>query len=350
MINVSEDTFLYLPYRDVLAACTHIDSVAVMRDVFRLHATGQTILPDEAYLGWENSRGEQVRNLNMPAYVGGETHQAGTKIINANIANPTRGLPRASGLTMLYDALSTRVRCVMEAGYISSLRTASVSLLATELAMGEPIEAVAVIGTGVIARMHIALLLRYLPEMRSLYIFDLIPANIERLQKELEPTLLERHIQVRGMARAREAVQPAQLVIAATTTTEGYIPYHWLRAGAIVLNVSLDDVLPDVVMNATSVIVDDWMLVKNDARRLLGRMYRQGQIVGPDDELSPPSAHCRRIDAQLGELVIGHKQARNHSDDIILINPFGLAIEDVALAGKVYEIALAHDLGQQLPC
>lgn len=349
MINVSEDTFLYLPYRDVLTACTHIDSVAVMRDVFRLHATGQTILPDEAYLGWENSRGEQVRNLNMPAYVGGETHQAGTKIINANIANPTRDLPRASGLTMLYDELSTRVKCVMEASYISGLRTASVSLLATELTTGEPIETVAVIGTGAIARMHIALLLQCLPELHTLYLFDLVPAHVERLQKELESTLLERHIQVRGMAQAREAVQPAQLIVAATTTTEGYIPYRWLRAGAIILNVSLDDVLPDVVMNAASVIVDDWMLVKNDTRRLLGRMYRQGQIVGPD-ELSSSSEQSRRIDAQLGELVIGRKQARNHNDDIILINPFGLAIEDVALAGKVYEIALAHGLGQQLPC
>jgi ornithine cyclodeaminase len=221
-------------------------------------------------------------------------------------------------------------------------------LLATELATGEPIESVAVIGTGVIARMHIALLLRYLPELRTLYLFDLIPAHVERLQKELEPTLLERHIQIRSMDQVQAAVRPAQLVIAVTTTTEGYIPYHWLRKGAIVLNVSLDDILPEVVLNVDTVVVDDWMLVKNDTRRLLGRMYRQGTIIGPDDTFPESSARCRRVDAQLGELVIGHKRARKHRDDIILINPFGLAIEDVALAAKVYQIALAQGLGQKL--
>ena len=33
---------------------------------------------------------------------------------------------------------------------------------------------------------------------------------------------------------------------------------------------------------------------------------------------------------------------REHADDIILVNPFGLAIEDIALATHVYRFALAH--------
>ena len=37
----------------------------------------------------------------MPAYIGGSLDIAGTKIINGNIANSSRGLPRASGLTLL---------------------------------------------------------------------------------------------------------------------------------------------------------------------------------------------------------------------------------------------------------
>jgi ornithine cyclodeaminase len=115
------------------------------------------------------------------------------------------------------------------------------------------------------------------------------------------------------------------------------------------VNVSLDDPLPDVVFEADKILVDDWHLVKSDTRRLLGKMYRAGQVTGPDD---PPrrselaaSRVPRRIDAQLGEVVLGKKAGREHADEIILVNPFGLAIEDVALATKVYQQACASNMG-----
>src|SRR5947199_3534290 len=126
------DHILYLCGRDVERACREIDSVAITREVFKMHSAGQTILPDEAYLAWTNDQGESVRRLNMPGYVGGSLDIAGTKIINGNIRNPLRGLPRASGLTLLYDNASVRIVCIMEGSYLSSLRTASVTALAAD--------------------------------------------------------------------------------------------------------------------------------------------------------------------------------------------------------------------------
>src|ERR1035441_527954 len=126
-------SFLYLSREEVIAASQAIDSVEVIRQVFRLHALHQTHLPDEAYLGWTNEADETLRSLNMPSYLGGELNIAGTKIINSNAANSKYGLPRASGLTILYETTTARVTCVMEAAYLSSLRTACVTALATEL-------------------------------------------------------------------------------------------------------------------------------------------------------------------------------------------------------------------------
>jgi N-[(2S)-2-amino-2-carboxyethyl]-L-glutamate dehydrogenase len=80
---------------------------------------------------------------------------------------------------------------------------------------------------------------------------------------------------------------------------------------------------------------------------LIGRMYRAGQIVGPDEHIDSvkEGQQKRRIDAQLGEVVIGSKVGRDHHNDIVLVNPFGLAIEDVALAAHVYQKALELNLG-----
>jgi ornithine cyclodeaminase/alanine dehydrogenase-like protein (mu-crystallin family) len=345
MTATRKEGILYLSRKDVELACDGFDVVAVIRDMFRLHGLGQTVLPDEAYLGWTNDRGETVRSLSLPGYVGGSLDSAGTKIINANSANPSRGLPRASGLTMIYDNTSVRVNCVMESAYLSSLRTASVTALSAELFKGREIESAAFIGAGVLAQTHIELLTKRLPHLRVIRIFDLSQERVAALKATLETTLRERGVELQATATAEEAIRAAQLIVPVTTTTTGYIQYDWLQPGAILVNISLDDALPEVVFRADRVIVDDWNLVKNDPRRLIGRMYRAGQIIGPDESATDIKDNQRCIDAQLGDVVISNKGARKHLDDIILVNPFGLAIEDVALATHIYRKALQLGIG-----
>lgn len=345
MTTTKEDKILYLNRKDVELACADIDVVAIIRDMFKLHGSGQTVLPDEAYLGWTTDRGETVRSLSLPGYVGGSLNSAGTKIINANAANPSRGLPRASGLTMLYDSTSVRINCVMEGAYLSSLRTACVTALSAELFKGREIESVAIIGAGVLAQAHIELLIKRLPHLRTIRIFDLSKERVTDLKAIVEAVLRERGVELQMTESAEEAIRTAQLVVPVTTTTTGYIQFDWLQPGAILVNISLDDPLPEVVFRADRVIVDDWKLVKDDPRRLIGRMYRAGQIIGPDESVARVGENQRCIDAQLGDVVMSGRGMRSHLDDIILVNPFGLAIEDVALATHVYQRALQLGLG-----
>ncbi len=343
------DHLLYLTRRDVEQVCQQLDGIDIIHEMFLLRSAGQTILPDEAYLGWKNELGEDARSLNMPGYVGGTINCVGTKIINGNIDNYKRGYPRASGLTLLHDPITARTFCIMEGAHISSLRTASVSLLAAQELKGPDIECVAVIGAGVLAQAHIALLvkerLKRYPRLRQIILFDLSAQRSAALQDSYAATLQEAGIELRIVSAPEEAVRQAQLIIAATTTTEGYIPFAWLQPGTILVNVSLDDPLPEVVLRAHSVIVDDWMLVKNDPRRLIGRMYRAGQVVGPDESVEAQAPSARRIDAELGDIVVGTKVGRQRRDDIILVNPFGMAIEDVAIAAMVYQRARELKLG-----
>lgn len=345
MTIVCEDRILYLSRKETEQICATLDSVAVIREMFRLHATRQTRLPEEAYLGWTNQMGETVRNLNMPGYVGGLFKSAGTKIINGNIANPKRGLPRASGLTLLYDDTTVRVQCIMESAYISSLRTASVTALAAELCQGPEIQTLALIGAGELARAHSVLLVKRLASLKEILLFDVNPARCYVLEQEIRPLLASHNVAFRVMASAQEAIEAAQLIVPATTTTEGYIRYAWLQPGAILVNISLDDVLPEVVFQAQKVIVDDWQLVKDDPRRLLGRMYRAKLLLGPGEYALTYATPCRYIDAQLGEIVTGAKKGRDTLNDVILVNPFGLAIEDVALAACVYQAAREQRIG-----
>lgn len=345
MTTNQEDKILYLSRREVVQVCADIDIVDVIQEAFALHGSGQTVLPDEAYLGWTTELGDTVRSLSLPGYVGGSLNSAGTKIINGNIANPSRGLPRASGLTMIYDSASVRVNCVMESAYISSMRTAGVTALSARLFKGREIERIALIGAGVLAQAHIELLAKTLPHLRIIRIYDLSTERVAALKAAVDPVLQEHGIEWQEAASAEEAIRSTQLIVPVTTTTTGYIKYDWLQPGAILVNISLDDALPEVVLRADRVIVDDWKLVKDDPRRLIGRMYRAGQIIGPDESVANVKENQRCIDAQMGDVVISGKGKRSHLDDIILVNPFGLAIEDVALATYVYRKALQLGIG-----
>ena len=343
----SEEPILYLCRKEVEAICREIDTVAVMHDLFALHGSGKTILPDEAYLAWTNANGEQVRSLNMPGYVLGKGAMAGTKIINSNPYNVLHGLPRASGLTMLYDSVSTRITCVMEAAHLSSLRTASVTGLAVELLGIKDIKTVAVIGAGVLARAHLKLLVQRLPELRRILLFDLKRERAEELSGEMQSARAH-ELDIRVTSTAEEAIRQAQLIVPVTTVTAGYIRFDWLQPGALLSNVSLDDPCPEVVLKAHKVVVDDWKLVKADQHRLIGRMYREGKVVGPDSPRLESQNGTRQIDAEFGEVVLGTRAGRESEDEIILFNPFGLAIEDVALATVVYRVAKESGIGKFL--
>jgi ornithine cyclodeaminase len=319
-----------------------------MHRTFLLHETKKTILPAETGLYWQNEQGETVRSLNMPGYIGDSIQAVGTKIINGNTANLKHGYPRASGITCLFDPLTGRPLCIMEGAYLSSLRTASVSLLATEMLSGPPIRCVGFIGAGVQAQAHIKLLLKRqpscYPDLHQIMLFDSDPARmVECLSNLKRPAGVVPEI--RFASSPEHVVRQAQVVIPTTTTTEGYIPFEWLQKGSILIHVSLDDVLPEVVFKADWVIVDDWELIRNDTRRLFGRLYRSGKLLGPDEAIPTDEEHGRRIDAQLGEICAGTKVGRQNLDDILLVNPFGLAIEDIALASEVYRQACASKMG-----
>jgi ornithine cyclodeaminase/alanine dehydrogenase-like protein (mu-crystallin family) len=336
---------LYLTSQEVRSICKEIDSIALMREVFHLHGSSDTVLPEEAYLTWKTMRNESVRSLNMPAYVGGKFRAAGTKIINSNPKNRSRGLPRANGLTLLFDEESVRVICVMDGGYISALRTASVSMLCVSLLSVRSIHCLAVVGVGVIGRSHIDLAVKTFPSLERVIVFDDDAAAAERLSQDLEATVIrEVAIEVRN---AKEAVSLADVVIPATTTTTGYIPYEWLKPGSVVINVSLDDLLPDVFLKSDLLFVDDWNLVRSDCRRMLGRLYREGLVAGPDKTVTQNG--IRKIDGEISDLVLGRHPGRRSLEEIVIVNPFGLAVEDIALASRIFEIASRHGIGVRLP-
>lgn len=331
--TVHEPPLHVLSGEDVAAALGRLDPVAVVADTLAAHARGATTLPDEAYLPWHTGSGASARSLALPGAVWGDRPAIGLKVINSSLENPDRGLPRAEGLTFLFDRATARPIAMMPAAAVSATRTAAYTALSVRLLGAPPVDRVAVLGAGALARVHVDLLAAELPEA-TFVAHDVVPARAAALGHGVAET-------------AREAVEGSGLVVCTTTTTTGYIALDWLRPGALVAHVSLDDVLPEVVTGADLLVVDDWDLVAADDRRVLGRMWRDGAVTGPGGERFVDGAG-RRVDATLADVVSGAHPGRAGIRDVVLSNPFGMGVLDVALAGAVLDDALDHGSGTTL--
>ncbi|MEU1087083.1 ornithine cyclodeaminase family protein [Streptomyces sp. NPDC005892] len=345
--------FLHLTRADVVEAARGVDIVQTVAEALTLHSAGQSVLPEEAYLGWTTPRGDSARLLAMPGALldVGRPPVVGLKTINASLGNPARGIPRSQGFTLLLDPETARPVALMEAAYISAMRTAAVTALAVlHLAVRSP-QRLALVGCGALAQAHAALLLRTVPTLRALALYDVTPERADALAAYVASLPGGAKVETVRAESAREAVRDAELVVPVTTVTQGYIEPDWLRPGALVCHVSLDDLTEGAVLAADTVIVDDWSLVRDDPRRLLGRMHRAGTLLGPDGAprdgvTAQPGA--RRVDAALGDVLAGRHPGRRRQDETIISNPFGMSILDVAVADRIHARAEAVGLGTRL--
>lgn len=338
---------LYLPDATVRALLDDIDVLMPVRSALVAYSDGTALLPEEAYLGWGNADGEHARSICLPAGVPTDDGLAlGVKVINSSLSNTRNGLPRASGFAMLFDVETARVRALIACAALSSTRTASVSCLAVN-ACAVRREVVGIVGCGVLGARHAELLLAE-GDVARLVLFDVDPRRAATLAERLVDADPQLGCAIEVADSARAAVAGADVVVTTTTATTGYVEASWPRPGAVLVHVSLDDVLPEVVEQCGWLVVDSWRLVSADRRRLLGRLAAAGRLVGPDAQRGGSGRPARRVDAELGEVLAGRRPGRAFEDDVVLVNPFGMGVGDVALMAAIYAEAVRRGVGTRL--
>jgi ornithine cyclodeaminase/alanine dehydrogenase-like protein (mu-crystallin family) len=195
-------------------------------------------------------------------------------------------------------------------------------------------------------------LLRTEANLEFIRVYDIRPGAAEALGKKVASACAVTGVHFMSAASAREAVEGAEAVVTVTTVVEGegYLALDWLAPDTVVAHVSLDDLLPETVLGATCIVVDDWSLVRTDPRRLFGRMIRAGLLTGPIDgenhaeTTAVVSADARRVDGHIADYLPGGTRTPPDSG-VVIVNPFGMALQDIVLGDLVAGAAHAAGLG-----
>lgn len=335
---------LFLDRAAVRACAASIDPVEAVEEVLRAHAAGRTDLPAEGYLPWTNSQGAYCRSIAMLGAVTGAAGTAhGMKLINAATSNPGAGRDRAGGVGFLFDPETARPVVMAEAAYLSALRTAAYTMSSLRHLGPEGFEEVTLIGCGALARTHAELLARYFPAVRALHVHDVRPERAAAFADWVRGAGLP--FTVTPHDRPGTAASASPVVITLTVTDSGYLTPADLRSGGFVAHVSLDDLLPEVFDRAEALYVDDVGLVRDNPRRVLGRLMAEGRVLPPGAETSGAATVVR---GTLGDVLTGALPAVRPGSGTVVSNPFGMAVLDVGLLARVAARAAADGLGSRL--
>lgn len=337
LIDPSQPRILYLSKSDIiqLGGARSFPYIEGVRRALALHAEGSITQPLKPYLRWRGDANHIAdRIIAMPAYLGGSTPIAGIKWVGSKHDNPSRwGLPRASAIVVLNDPETHYPIAIMEGSLISGMRTAAVTAIAARHLAVAGFRHVACVGCGPIAHMQLLTLIEQFPAITAVHLYDLSSEAAQRFVDQLGQHFP--HIDYRVASSAEDAVRAGEVVLTCTTVAQPYLPFAWLRPGAFLSNVSIMDVHKEVFLKADKVVVDDWDQ-SNREKKIINQLVLEGLF------------SRERLHAELGEIVIGRRAGRESNAEIILLNPMGMAIEDVACAQEFYRLARAANLGTWL--
>lgn len=300
---------------------------------FKAHAEGKTVLPPKIVLDLDERR---VGRINaMPAYVGGTFDICGIKWIAGFPRNPIEhGIPRATGLIIINDSKKGVPLAVMDATLISAMRTGAVTGIGAEYLARKSSETVGIIGCGVQARTQLMALKIVLRDLRKVRAFDVRKDRAEQYAKDTSERL---GLNVEAVGTPREAVEKADLIVTVTVADEPIVKNSWLQPGTLFSHIgSYQEEEYDVVLDSDKIVVDDWEQVKHRGTPVLAKMYKEG-LIREDD-----------IYGNLGDIVVGRKLGRENESERIFLLPIGMGSEDIAVASRVYDMALRHGIGTKL--
>lgn len=285
----------------------------------------QPIKPYLRYRELEN------RIIAMPAFLGGDFDIAGIKWIASFPKNIHRGIPRAHSVVVLNNAESGEPVGIINTPLLSIIRTASVS--GTIIKYFDRVRnlkdiRIGIIGWGPIGRYHYEMCKELLGEKISdIYIYDIMGVDLGKNGFGGESKL---HI----VNSWEEAYLNCDIVMTCTVSKATYIDKK-PKTGALLLNVSLRDYKPQICDYVEGgMIVDDWDEVCREKTDIEVFSIQKG--LKKEETKSIVDVVCKGCFAEYAP-----KQ-------VLMFNPMGMAVFDIAVGNYYYKKALSLGRGIKL--
>jgi alanine dehydrogenase len=243
---------------------------------------------------------------------------------------------RVRFLVLLYGG-DGQLLAMIEADRLGQLRTGAASAVATKHMARHESSKLGIFGTGFQARSQLLAICAVRP-IKTVLAYSRDPERREKFCQEMMAELTGTSVQ--PAATPEGAAREMDIVVTATNSKEPVLKSEWISKGTHINAIggnflSKQELDVATVGKSACVVVDS---------------LEQARLESGDLARAAEAESFYWEDArELGLVVIGEFPGREDDQEITLFESQGIALEDVALAARVYEQALKTGIGEPLP-
>jgi len=322
---------LYLTDADVQKTLTVAEAVDLAEKGIKADGSGH-VNGDKFYM----NVGENGFVKPFSGYIDGEEYTF-IKTFSYFPNNPKKyNRPTTSSMVILLDSETGLPACLMEASWVTGLKTAASTAVTTAYLARPESDTVTIFGAGRLGRLHLlALAERF--NLKQAYFVDILPEVAEARAAELEP-ILGFPVNSISLDDRESAVRESDILFTVTTGSQELVKQDWLKAGTFIARLgSYQEVSLDVITKADKVIVDRWKYVNPRIPEII-QLKKEGRF------------DFENVYAEWPDIVAGKVPGRETPDEIIIYIALGIWGEYAAILPEAFRKAKSLGLGQGLPC
>jgi ornithine cyclodeaminase len=247
----------------------------------------------------------------------------------------TTGPEGARFIVHVFDAANGRLRGVLEADRLGMMRTGAAGGVAAKWLAREDARVAGVLGSGWQAEGQVEALALARP-LERVKVYSRTRDRLERFCARMRERLA---LDVVPAVSAEDAVRGSDIVVTITKSATPVFAGEWLAPGTHVNAAGSNSLVrreidEATVLRADPVVVDSRAAALNEAGDLLPALDR-GRL------------HAGAL-VELGEVIAGTRAGRTRPDAVTLFESQGMAIQDLAVAAHLLQLASDRGVGSPL--
>ena len=308
------------------------DAIDAVEEAFRLLASGGASMPPRISTSPPASPGHSYLRWLMP----GTLHEQGimgAKILVASSPGTTPPRP-ARFIILLFDSTSGEMLAMVQGEDISRIRTGAVTAIGVKHLARRECSKLALFGSSKYAAMQ-GVGVCAVRAVQEISIFSPNPEHRQNFAKALD-SLVPAGVKAAGSSE--EALADADIVVTVTNAREPIFSGDLVQPGMhlSVVGSSIPDMreVDEATLHKSKVVVEFMDQALKEA----------GDLVIP---ISQGTYSRENIYAEMADVVAGKVRGRVSDDEITLFKFNGIAVEDIACAGRVYQLARERGVGAE---
>lgn len=312
-----------------------------VRNVYKLKSEGKTVIwPLVNYAFVPEKAAMDIRS----GYIMGEQLH-GMKLLNNFPLNREKGLPPFNGLMLVYDSNTGIPVGLMDASYITCMRTGAAGALGAKLLARKDAKNLMLMGAGKQAPFQIAATLLLMPQIEKVFITDPIDQkNAQAFAGSIKAQLKDEfqidasNVVFEAPETIEAAVKQSDIIITITPSRDSIIRKEWVKPGTHFSCIGSDmegkEEIDEAIFAGARVYADD-----------IPQCVRVG-------EMEIPIAHgiiCKEdIIGEIGDLIAGKIEGRKNDQETTIFDATGLYILDLIVAKSVIARAKSEHIGLEI--